>query len=273
MNLKTGQHLGGIGAAPTPPSDRALSTHDEESETKLSFGNSFSHAFTFPLTGHGIQMIITMPVMAIVASFMPFLGLIMPFAYLGLYYGCLIDVMRSASGGLRFKPEIQLSDFVSEMLLPGLKLVIVMLVVAFVPFVAAAAGLGIGAAALGLGPDSGSLTSVLFGSAAGLSLLAVLIFIAVYLPMSVAISGIYNAVIDAVNPVVIFRSIAKIPGEYALVALFLYGLIGVSMVLQAAMSVHWTLSLLAPAVSFYLNAVAVSRLGFMSHTNKEKLGW
>ena len=91
--------------------------------------------------------------------------------------------------------------------------------------------------------------------------------------MSVAISGIYNAVIDAVNPAAIFRSIAKIPGEYVSVSLFVYGLISVSAVLQAVMSVHWILSLLVPAVSFYLNAVAVSRLGFMSHTNRKKLGW
>ncbi len=30
---------------------------------------------------------------------------------------------------------------------------------------------------------------------------------------------------------------------------------------------------LTPVVSFYINAVAVSRLGFMAHMNKEKLGW
>ncbi|MCK5594616.1 DUF4013 domain-containing protein [bacterium] len=178
--------------------------------------------------------------------------------------------MRTAAGGPRYKVEWPDSSEIYEMFISALIVFFAGLVVLFIPLAVTAVFVGGTSVISKLGDPSFSVLSFAGGS---IAVVFVGIICAVYFPMTLAIAGIYRLFVASINPVVLFRSISRIPKEYALIATFIWIVLALSTVINLGLQMIPFGGLLSPTVQFYFWAVAASRLGFMTYHNKERLNW
>ncbi len=267
FNRKTGRRLVTETGRPAGkvPRDK------EEIAEKPPLLSSFSQSFAFPLRGVALAMVISIPVLRALSVFVPFGSII----YFALFYSFLIDIMRTAAGGPTFRVEWpDFSDFWSEMLAPALIVFFVALIVIGIPIGTTVLFISRGIDFSHLNGLSGLGTQILSAVTGGsIVIIIVTIVCAGYFPMSLTIAGIYQGFAASLNPVVLFRSISRIPKEYILVSLFVYTVLALSVFIGLALlQVPFGIFLL-PMVSFYFWAVAASRLGSMAYYNKSRMGW
>ncbi len=234
--------------------------------------SSFSKSFIFPLQGAALAMVILMPLLRILCAFIPLIGGLIYFA---LFYSCLIDIMRTAAGGPKFRVEWpDFSDFWDEMLLPALIVFFAALIVVGIPLGVTMSLIGGVSTLSQLSELSDLRVQILPGLAWGSVVGAlVAIFCASYFPMTLVVAGIYRAFAASLNPVFLFRSISRIPKEYALAALFVYIVLALPAIINLGLLLIPFGGFLAPMITFYFWAAAASRLGFMVYYNKPRLGW
>ena len=279
FNKKTGRCLSINGRTTgVLPSNRPSQSHPATGQThdrkeipeEPSSLSSFTDSFSFPLKGAALGMVIGIPFLQLI-RIVPFGGAI----YFAIFYSCLIDILRTAAGGPKFKVEWpDMSDFWSEMLLPALIVFFAAFIVIGIPMgitISLIGGIGV----LSQLNDLSNLQSVLMPGLAWGSVLGglVTIFCASYLPMTLIIAGIYQAFGASLNPAVLFRSISCIGKEYVLVTLFVYFILALSGIINSILGSIPFAGFLSPAITFYFWAVIASRLGFMYYYNKAKLGW
>ncbi len=244
---------------------------EEEIPEESPVFSSFTKSFIFPLKGTALWMVILMPLLRPISTFIPLGGII----YFALFYSCLTDIMRTAASGPKFTVERpDFSDFWSEMLLPALIVFFAILIVIGIPLGVTMSLIG-GTAVLSQLSELSSFRAEILPGLAGGAIVGVLValFCASYFPMTLVVAGIYQTFGSSLNPVFLFRSISRIPKEYALVALFLYIIIVLAGLINLGFLLIPFGGFLSPMISFYFYAVIASRLGFMYYYNKERLGW
>ncbi len=268
FNRKTGRQLTTGGK---PPKKKAREG-EEEIPDESPIASSFSKSFVFPLKGAALAMVISMPLLRIGFAFIPLIGGIM---YFGLFYSCLIDIMRTAAGGPRYYVEWpDFTEMWSEMIVPALIVFFAGFIVVAVPLGATMSFIGGTAIISQLGQLSNFRAEILPGLAGGAIVTGlVALFCASYFPMTLTIAGIYQAFSASLNPIILFRSISRIPKEYTLVALFVYAMLALPAVIGIGLMLIPLGAILMPTVQFYCWAVIASRLGFMAYYNRKRLGW
>jgi len=245
-------------------SGKPLSNKDEYIPDKSPILSFFIRSFTFPLRGAALAMVIFMPLIRILLGLIPIIG---GWIYFGVFYASLIDIMRTAAGGPRYKVEWPDSSEISEMVKSALIVFFAGLIVVFIPL--AATSILVGGTSV-ISKLSGPSLSFA-GSSVAVGLVSIVC--AIYFPMTLAIAGIYRLFVASINPVVLFRSISRIPREYALIVPFIWIVLALPAVINLGLLLIPFGRLLSPTVQFYFWAVAASRLGFMAYYNKEKLNW
>lgn len=169
----------------------------------------------------------------------------------GYLVACMQGILASSAGGDDQMPDWpEVSEFWSDILLPFLRFVAVVLVL--------------------LGP--GFLTMFSPGPAVGVPLLLLGIFCA---PMALLAVGIADS-LGGLNPLLIFSGIAKVPGAYLLTWLVLGGLLlmaGVTRLILGLLPVPLLPGLASGALGLYALTVGMRLLGVMYHAHRERLNW
>jgi pSer/pThr/pTyr-binding forkhead associated (FHA) protein len=138
--------------------------------------------------------------------------------------------------------------------------------------------LGPGYLCLKFAPAGPAIFSIGSAQAGGYKALAIPLFIAgaLYLPMALLAVSMYDS-LAALNPLLVVRSIFRVPGQYALNCLVLAVLCGAAMALVAAIgrfvSLPFVPALAVKFLSLYSLMVAMRLLGLLYFTLGDRLGW
>ena len=231
--------------------------------TKEAFGVKLAGAFVYPFKGSGIVLLIVatgcLTVLAFLSQKAPLIWIIKLFFgwYLCAYY---ISVVGSSAAGEEELPDWPdftnlWDDIFRPVLLVG------------------------GAMLVSLGPmiiyTRGNLMELLFSESrpAGGVLYFSIAWGLLYLPMSLLSIALFDSLM-ALNPVVIFKAIGKIPLRYlqGCVLFFLVYYVNASLAgyLDAIPVVGFVIRVF---FTFYMTTVAMRILGLIYHANAKKLGW
>jgi hypothetical protein len=101
-----------------------------------------------------------------------------------------------------------------------------------------------------------------------------LLFTAVYYPMVFLIVSVFDTIIPALNPALIFKAIARIPFDYTIALIFIYVLLATGAVLSFPFRFIPIIGgLPAEIVNSYFTFIWLHVLGRMAHQNEGKLNW
>jgi len=257
-------------SAPSPrvaglmsPRERRQREHEEAMQT-FGMAKAFAWSFVYPFTGSGKWMMLLIPIIVIPLAFVPCVGWLL---VIGMYYGWIIQVIRGASFGPAGELVWGDLSFWGERVWPGLKIVANAIVILIVPTLVTKSWLQGVEVEAGVSPLTVLLTSP--------PILMMWIAFALYYVMSYTIVTTYGEFFASLNPVIVLTSIARIPGEFALVWMFSMAMYFLSdLALTPLASVSWVAAnILRPFFNLYVICVIVSRLGFMAYRNRYRLAW
>jgi hypothetical protein len=224
-------------------------------------------AFLYPLRGTGwIMLIVGSVLFALVGLTVALLGggILIPVALIGYLlaagYLCafMIKVIRSSGSGDQELPDWpELGGWWEDILRPFL------LILATGAFCLAPAVAWLLIAGVPADPASVERWVPLALLARGL----------LYLPMAMTAVALHNAM-AALNPLLVVRSILRIPLQYLVACLTLLAVEALQVALKDVFVerpvLRWAV---LGCASFYLLVVEMRILGLMYHANREKLGW
>jgi hypothetical protein len=217
-----------------------------------------------------------MQVCKIPCSFMPILGLAGVLVLTIFQTTFYLHVVRSVGNGSYDFPEWPDAGNYMDMVVSFLKVFFVTLV-AILPVIllGCIGGAGLAGAAGGLlggrGGD-GALLAVLGPWVALMVLL--IVFYAMYLPVCIAIVAVFDTVLPALNPVIIFKIIFRFGPTYFLAVALWVALVAInafSMMILGGMGIFG--SLLHAPVEVYTSLVMAYILGRVVYENEERVGW
>jgi hypothetical protein len=113
-----------------------------------------------------------------------------------------------------------------------------------------------------------------WGPMFAIGLLPLLAFTVAYFPMAFLIACLFDTVLPALNPLLIFRAIARIPMEYALAVALCLGFAAAGFLLALPLRFVPVLGGLGAAiVSSYFQFIELHIIGRMAHLTEQKLNW
>ena len=243
------------------------------------FYRDMKHALLLPLRfGHPLLyfgILTATEIMKVPCSVVPLWGTLAVLIITCFQTSFYIHLIKAVGNGCYDFPDWPDVDNFIDMLFTLLKVVFVS-IVALIPviLIGCLSGMGLGVVA-GLAGGAGAESAV--SSAVGLWLLLfslLALFYVVYLPVCIAIVAIFNTVLPALNPVIIFRIIFRIgPTYFMAVAIWIaMGVINVvaGMILGRLGLVG---NFMVAPVSVYINLVCGYILGRVAYENEERIGW
>ena len=219
--------------------------------------NILTDSLSYPVRGSGKYLLFTVAVLSVVAdlvSFAPIIGLIAWLMLFGYLCGVYFQIIQTTATGDSEAPHFpDTSNFYEDILSPALQ-VIAVIVVSFLPAIAAAYMLG--------------------GEKEGRIIVAALqIFGILYAPMAilgVAVLGF----LGASSPHIVIPAIFRCGGLYLLVVGALVGLYFAEGVVSVAMGRMFIVrSLVLAVVGAYVMMANGRMLGLMFRTKREDLNW
>lgn len=243
------------------------------------FHRDMGQVLLSPLRGVGLLylgFLAGLEVVKYLCSFAPLIGFIGTLIVSVFQWTYLLNVIRDVANGSYELPSWPDASNYGDMLFRFLKVVFVTLV-ALAPVIVAACFFG--AAAV-----TGAALSVASGGqggAAGGAALLILAFALVagffylcYLPMSVGIVAVFDTVLPALNPVIIFRILFRIgaPWFFAVGIWFSFSVLEVGGAL-AFQAIPFFGVVLNAALASYVNLVTCYVLGRVLAENEHKIGW
>ncbi|MEW5763379.1 MAG: DUF4013 domain-containing protein [Acidobacteriota bacterium] len=208
-------------------------------------------------------------------QFAPLVGMAALFVLACVQATFYIHLIREVANGSYDLPEWPDATNYWDMVVTFLKTILVVLI-SLIPVILlfCLGGAGIGVMA-GLAGAAGSKEAVV-AALGPLFVLVLLVglFYLIYLPICMAIVAVFDTVLPALNPILIFRIIFRIGGPYFIaVTLWLCLLVigGVAGAFLGKVPVAGALAL-AP-LTVYLNLVSAYILGRVCYENEEKIGW
>jgi len=255
--------------APAPLADRpkdesVLMAEDLSSSQKAeTFAVQLARAFVYPFKGSGIFLLIAgtatlflLMMLARVFCFVSFL-ILMFLGYLWSYY---ISIIASSAAGEKELPDWpDLSSFWDDILRPIL-LVMADGIVSLAPLIIYAV----------------IITRWQFYSDSEPTPPLVHVFVVwalLYFPMGLLAIALFDSV-AALNPVLIIRTIAKIPFRYLLACVFFFLVYYVNISVKGYLAQIPIVGIVVKTFfSLYMMMVAMRILGLIYHTNAQKIGW
>ncbi|MCC6231597.1 MAG: FHA domain-containing protein [Verrucomicrobiales bacterium] len=241
----------------------------ERARQSLTFGQLVQDAFRYPLRGDGrlllvlagivfgvlnggrdlIEYVVTqsrmMPPMFIVSY------LILTVAVTGYFFACLQGIIQTSASGEETMPDWpEVSTFWDEIFMPFFRFTMVFL--------------------LALGPGV-----VLQRSGFVLPGFALMLLGFMALPMILLAVACAES-LGALNPVTVFSSIARIPGQYLLTCGILLGLLFASGLFRFALEltgIPFVPAFIAGFVSLYVSCVSARILGCLYYVNRHEFNW
>lgn len=201
-----------------------------------------------------------------------------------MYFSYMLLIIEKSAEGDRRIPELPVFQ-TWEQHLKDLVKVLAASAVAFSPFLVYAAAVNIGviaevmeAFARGEAPGGGVMDNA-FSSLGTLALLYAIA--AFYMPMVLMILVVTKRFSRAVNPLLIFRSIARIGREYIvamlIIFLFLRGSLTLLTMLRDVLATDWFIVLAGyvgePILEFYALVVTMHVIGLLYYRNGDRLEW
>ncbi len=260
---------------------------------KLSAQIFFSGAFFFsPLvwaivkfTGYVIRAIVPVPLLNRAVALIVQIPLIIVIISIRLmYFSYLLLIIEKSAEGSKRIPELPVFQSWGENLRDLMK-VLAVSVVAFSPFLIYAFIVNIDAIINMLQPYGRGRTAginMLGGLSSNLAMLMLVYAVAAfYMPMVMMALVVTKSFAKAVNPVFIFRSIARIRKEYLIAMLiifiFLRGSLTLFTILKDLLFTDWFSALsnyvAEPIIKFYVFVVTMHIIGLLYYRNGEKLKW
>jgi uncharacterized protein DUF4013 len=235
------------------------------------FWREIGALFTYPVKGWGIFMWLIYSVLLwfsrlAMASFLGWIGGLLIF-FLLVAYSMLI-VKDSADGG-RKVPDWPDFSMWWEVVARGLRgvfcsVIALLPLVAFGIFMVKIFGVSLGS------PQSfaGATVLLLVGG------LPLVVFTVVYWPMVFLIASIFDTIVPGLNPVLIFRAIARVPFDYFVALIFMVVLWAAGAAISFPF--RWVPllgGLFAGIVTTYFQFVYLHVLGWMGHQCESRLNW
>lgn len=205
----------------------------------------------------------------------PLVGLMAIFILTVFQTTFYIHLIREVGNGSYDYPEWPETSNYGEMVFGLLKVVFVTLV-ALLPAILVGC---FGGAALG---GVAGLAGSKLGDGALAALLgpwiilvfAMVVFYLMYLPICIAIVAIFNTVLPALNPFVIFKIIARIGPTYFLAVALWVALFAINLLLKMILGrFGFVGGLLHAPVEVYTSLVMAYTLGRVAYENEERIGW
>lgn len=236
------------------------------------FYKDLNQVFGAPFKGYALLytgFIMLFEILKIPSSFTPVYGLAAIIMLTIVQITFYVHLIREVANGSYEFPEWNELPNMMDMVGTFLKVIIVC-IISLIP--AVLIGIFVGT---GLG-----IFAVMSGNVSGLpALLLILYFIiflfyTFYLPVSIAIVAIFNTIVPAINPVIIFRIIFRIGTPY-FIAVFIWVLLegaGIASVTFFTRIPFLGAVINAP-IKVYLDLVSCYLLGRVAYENEEKIGW
>ncbi len=214
-------------------------------------------------------------VLKVPCQFAPLVGMAAVFVLACVQATFYIHLIREVANGSYDLPEWPDATNYWDMVVTFLKTILVVLI-SLIPvillFCVGGASIGVMAGMAGAAGSKEAIVAAL-GPLFVLVLLVGLFYL-VYLPICMAIVAVFDTVLPALNPILIFRIIFRIGGPYFIAVVLWLSLLvigGVAGAFLGKVPVAGALAL-AP-VTVYLNLVSTYILGRVCYENEEKIGW
>jgi len=233
------------------------------------FFASVPGAFVYPFKGMaGLIFLIGGAIMFAALEFLAMIriggGFFMRIGLLGYVFAYLQKIIHAAALGEDDPPGWpDTSEFVQDLLIPGLQLLGTM-AVSFGPMIGLSMWVGLDI----MGGGNPDPMKALLIVAAG-------VFGVIYFPMAVLAVAMHDS-IAAVNPILVLVSIIKVPLEYLLVLVVMGATIGVWMLglwLLPLLPIPLVVALASKLMTLYFLTVLMRLLGLMYYAKRHKLGW
>jgi hypothetical protein len=242
--------------APTPVADEVQS--QESGSREPGFGTLVSDALSYPFRGDGVIILITGTLVFTVLNFVGQFSFLLSVASWGYLLLMLQQIVQGSANGEQRPPTWPEFEGFGELLVKSSQWVVAILL-CFGPGFFLLIGL----------KEDGSP----FRVAAGL---LALLAGALYLPMSLLGIAMYDSV-AALNPMLVVRSIARIPGQYLLTLAVLVLLGGLKALTGKLGDLPGALGIIGHVVDGFdglWSAFFSARLlGGLYHLNHRRLGW
>lgn len=229
------------------------------------FWREIGAVFAYPVKGWGALMWIMYAAMSWISGFMWLAGLLV---YFLLVVYCMLIVKDSAEGG-RKVPDWPDFSMWWEIVARGFRGVACTFI----------ALLPLGAFGIFMFMTFGASLKTPQGLiAAGFLLviggLPLILFTCVYYPMVFLIASVFDTIVPALNPVLIFKAIARIPFDYTIALIFIYPLMLAGFLLSLP---FYKIPIIggfpAAIVNTYFTFVWLHVLGRMAHQCEARLNW
>jgi len=228
-----------------------------------------------PLRGHALLylgLLAFLDVLYVPVRMFAFFGILILGAFQWTY---LLHVTREVANGSYEMPSWPDMGHFSEVFFRFFKVIFVALV-ALLPVLVVFCFMGAAAASTSLAGNSAGAGALLAG--AGFLVLvgaaAAVFFYLFYLPMCIGIVAVFDTVLPALNPVIIFRIMRRIGTPWALAALFWFALFLFDVGFSAASGIVPYLGVvLSAVVSSYCMLLFSYTLGRVFAENDYKIGW
>jgi len=100
------------------------------------------------------------------------------------------------------------------------------------------------------------------------------VFTAIYYPMVFLIASLFDTILPALNPILVFKAMARIPLDYTIALIFIYVLVITGAVLSVPFHfIPLIGGLPAAIVNSYFTFIWLHVLGRMAHQCEERLNW
>lgn len=234
----------------------------EDEEKPASFLNELLMAFVYPFRGDGAWVIllfgILLAVIFAIIRFAMLFGVAASILLTGYCIAFLFKIIMETATGEQDVAELPgLQNMWDDMLRPFFQVVFAVLT-CLLPYILAAWHLEDGPSELSWLP---------------FVLLAGGLF---YLPMVLMAMVIFNSLLTALNPILVFPAISRIFLRYLVVVIILGAiLIGYGIAAEALdQSLHWFVAYpVVTLVTFYTGIIQARILGLIYRTNAERIGW
>jgi len=237
---------------------------------KENFLISVPGAFLYPFKGVAsiFFLLFGSVVFGVLDSFLRswlFGGIFIKLFIIGYTFAYMQKIIHVAAQGADDRPGFpDVSEFVQDLLIPGLQLIGIVLV-SFGPMIAAVIWVGADAV------SSGTVDPV-----KSLLLLGVLLGGIVYFPMALLAVAMHDSIL-AVNPLVVIPAMLKVPLEYLVVLIVMAAAAAArvtgAVLLPRLMDAPGLTTLLSMVLTLYLLTVVMRLLGLMYYAKREKLHW
>lgn len=242
------------------------------------FHRDMAKVFTAPFRGDAGYMfafLVLLEILKTPVSFAPLFGLFGLVILASLQWSYLLHAIREvASGSYDLPSWPDVSDF-TEIFFRFVKVFFVT-VVSLLPFILGVCILGAAASTSLAAAGAGGPSALLAGAgllAVGLILLAA-VFYLIYLPVCIGIVAVFNTVLPALNPLIIFKVVGRIGVPWFFAALFWFALLVFQVGAMACFGkIPFVGVLVNGLVSAYTSLLFSYTLGRVFAENERKIGW